>query len=217
MKQILAALLLCLPVVSEALPLRVPTDGAVMTTIKTFRPEETLAVMELLIKWESEEKPEIWLQIDTNGGNIENGMALIKLIEALKTPIVCVVDHKAYSFGFVLLQACNERVMTKRSILMMHGAVAAGIDYSVNAEDLREMADNLEVASDALMHFSLAKLNMTEAEFKEKVKGGKDWWLDYGLAVKYGAVDAYAEPRKLPPVTFPKIVTKFKLPFELDE
>lgn len=161
--------------------------------------------MELLVKWESDENvKEIWLKIDTNGGNIENGMSLVRLLEVMKTPVVCVADYKAYSFGMVLLQHCPERVMTKRSVLMVHDTIVMGIDYPVNSHELSEMAQNLEISSRAMMHGLLERLKMTEEEYREKLKGGRNWWLDYTEAIKYGAIDAYASPVRMPPIVFPK-------------
>lgn len=216
MSKLAVLLLLVFPSVVNAIPLRTPEAGAEMLQVTGFSTNEVKAVIEQLAKWDSDDAvTEVWIRIDTTGGSIENGMRLVRFIENMQTPVVCMADYKAFSFGMILLQSCKERVMTKRSVLMVHGVVASGIDSPMDSHDLVELSKNIDATSRAMMHGMLERLNVSENEYMLRTGSGHEWWMDYTDAVKYGAVDAYADPKQLPrltPVQIPPQLLLFGLP-----
>lgn len=177
---------------------RVPASGAQMIELETFEEGEVRAVMKQISKWEKAKVPEIWIRINSNGGSVENGYALIQRIESSRTRIVCVADYKAYSMGFYLLQGCHERLMTKRAGLMAHEVSTSGVGG--NQHELQEYIHHLKMLSDGLMRHAMAKMNISEKEFRAKITG-KGWWFSYEEAKKYGAIDGLADPTDLPPLT----------------
>lgn len=194
-------MLFLLPLIFAALPFVAPSDNAVMIELRTFRLEEVMAVREQLVIYEKSGRTDVWLKINSSGGSIENGLNLIQTIESLKSvKLTCVVDHKAYSFGFFLLQACPVRLMTTRSTLMAHEPIAEGLDGG-NSTDLKNMAKVLDALGSGLAQIVIERMGLTREQYFGYVGEGKSWWLDFKEAENRNAVDGFSDPKLFPLVT----------------
>lgn len=194
-------MLFLLPLIFAALPFVAPSEYAAMIELRTFHQEEIMAIREQLVEYEHLGREEVWLKINSSGGSIENGMALIETIESLRrVKLICVVDHKAYSFGFFLLQACPTRLMTTRSTLMAHEPIIDGYDGG-NAADLRRTAHMLDVLGSGLAQIVVTRMGLTREQYFGYVGGGRDWWMDFKEAENRNAVDGFSDPKTFPRVT----------------
>jgi ATP-dependent Clp protease protease subunit len=132
---------------------------------------------------------EILFVIDTPGGNVEAGIELIKDMEKSTVPISCVVDHKAFSMGFAILQGgCSRRLILKRSRLMAHQVGATGM-LAGHSVVFRNAGADLESEDKAMAEICSAKLKITRAEYEARIAGGKELWLAWEEALSIGAVD----------------------------
>ena len=142
----------------------------------------------------------IMFRINSYGGGVAAGYDFIQSIEEHQkrgVKVICVVDTKAMSMGFAFLQGfCDERLMTKRSILLAHRA-STGLKGNVDkiAEELQYML----ALDNALAEVCAGRLKISIAEYKAKVAHG-DWTLSWEEAKKVGAIDGTVNPRDLPPV-----------------
>lgn len=166
--------------------------------IEEFDPTLTGA-MKKLTELDAEGHKQIYVKIDSYGGSIHWGMELVQHLESLKTPITCVVDWKAYSMGAFLLEseACDKRLMTKRSTILFHEPAAP--EAGGNEHDLRNTADHLNALGKALMAASAERLKMSETAFEKKIHN-RSWVMSYREALKMHAVDGIMNVRDLPPV-----------------
>jgi ATP-dependent Clp protease, protease subunit len=139
---------------------------------------------------------EIWLRINSPGGQISVGNDIIDAIEAVPSSIktVCVVDHDGFSMAAVILESCNERAMTKRSSIMYHEASVGG---SGNKHQLLDAINLLKVQDKAISEFVSGKMKMPLKEWMERVNG-KEWYLDVDDALKYHAIDRVVDPKDIP-------------------
>lgn len=140
--------------------------------------------------------PAIWIKINSDGGSIYAGLELIQRVETLKTKVICVVDFRAVSMGMAFLesQACDERLMTKRSHLMAHeGSVGRG----GNADQHKDLAQALDAITSSLVAMMAERMQMSEKDFWEKIRN-RTWYLDYHEALKHKAVDGIADPKDFP-------------------
>ena len=141
---------------------------------------------------------EVWFKINGPGGDVQPGNDLIDAIEQLG-PIksVCVADHEAYSMDAYILEHCDVRMMTKRSLLLFHEALA---QTTGNAHQLRKTASFLEKISNALAEDAARRMGMPIKAFKAKIYN-TEWVLGWEEALQVNAIDAVLEdPKDFPPV-----------------
>lgn len=176
-----------------------PTSTTPMVEIVEFNASTAKGITKKLAELDAQGHQEIMIKINSYGGSIHWGMEIIQFVEAMKTPVTCVVDWKAYSMGAFLLEsgACDKRLMTKRSTLLFHEALAG--QTSGNSHELKNTAEHLAALSEALIAATAERMEMTEEELTEKVNA-KNWTISYKNAEKYHAVDGIISPADLPPV-----------------
>lgn len=73
-----------------------------------------------LIYLDSINHNQITVYMNSQGGSIEQGFAMYDTIKFIKSKVKMVVTGIAYSMGGIILQAADERCMTKNSFLMIH-------------------------------------------------------------------------------------------------
>jgi len=130
----------------------------------------------------------VLLEIDTPGGGVKSGFYISKTIEDLKIPVICVVDGEADSMGFYILQSCDVRLMTYRSVLMAHEP-AFGEGPGGHPNEMRSWADALKVLSAAMVEHMSARMTCSAEEMAAKIEGGRMWWFDWHDALQFHAVD----------------------------
>lgn len=127
------------------------------------------------------------LEINSGGGSVDAGFALVKAMENSMAPIHCIVDGEAQSMAFYILQSCTTRSMTKRSFLMIHNPSVYG-RMGGNALTFQELAERLLALQNAMMEQYLAKMNITKKELQDKILT-KNWYLGWEEASSTNAID----------------------------
>ncbi len=146
---------------------------------------------------------EIFLRINSHGGEVEAGLDLIQFFDTLHKPLTCVVDTKGWSMGMSILEGCPTRLMTTRSTLMMHGTMAS---TQGNERDMRDSGETARVLTESLIQIAAQRLKISENEIREHING-RQWWLDAKDALAVGAIDSIVSPKDLPPITVPKKIS----------
>lgn len=154
----------------------------------TYKESETSAKYFQEKLSEIPEDAEIELYFNSNGGSVKEGTAIYNQLKRHKAHKTGYVDGVAHSIAFVILQACDHRVMGEGTSALLHEmwTCVAG-----NAEQLRTEADQLDdlmVASRKL--FMLRAKNITEDELKEMMQ--KETMLTPDKALEYGFIDEIA-------------------------
>jgi ATP-dependent protease ClpP protease subunit len=126
------------------------------------------------------------IEFNTPGGSIGAGFQLSKKIEDLGIPVVCVVDGMSASMGTYLLASCDVRIMTKRSFLMYH---QPSTGTQGQARDLKNALSALEAIEGGFLEHSASKMKISVADLAAMVSGGKEWWMNWDVALAIGAVD----------------------------
>jgi ATP-dependent protease ClpP protease subunit len=130
------------------------------------------------------------LEINSAGGSFEGGVELARAIEISHAKVVCVVDGQAASAAFYILQACDIRVMTKRSSLTTHDpfTMFVGAQRMTRQEALNE-AEDLRVTTRRFTEHVLRRMKVTYKQYRARVSNGRDWHMDWEDAKRFGAVD----------------------------
>jgi ATP-dependent protease ClpP protease subunit len=137
-----------------------------------------------------ESPPVVNLIIDSPGGSVRVGLVFVDLMRAAQangTHIRCVVNGMAASMGAYILQACDQRLMTKQSAVMFHTVSVSGIEGT--QYDLERVTEYLETLNHRLAIFIAGRLKISLADYEARVHD-RDWWLGYEEALAVGAVDA---------------------------
>ena len=145
---------------------------------------------------------ELLFRIDSNGGSIFEGLRFIQELEEYKKQgivVNCVVDTKAISMGFVILQAsCDKRMATRRALFLAHNGSIA--QTGGDAKTLQEDVDLLTVVNDNMALICATRMGMPLAEYKRRLNDQASWIFGSDEALKYNAIDSIAIPSQLPPL-----------------
>jgi len=136
----------------------------------------------------------IFVEINSEGGEVEAGFALAKAIEASPVPVICIVDGQAASMAFYILQSCDVRAMTPRSSLMMHQVTLVG---AMKASTIKALQKQIDTYNKAMVGQCAAKMKLPATEIADKIAAG-DWWMAADEALEVGAVDSIIPVSSLP-------------------
>lgn len=135
---------------------------------------------------------EIELHVNSNGGEVSEGVAIYNLLRQKSqagSRIVGYVDGSAYSIAMTIVMACDEIHMGLGTSMFLHNpwTLASG-----NAKDLRSVADQLDVlaASSRQLYLARAK-NLSEEDLIEMMDA--ETMLDPETCLEYGFCDFVGE------------------------
>lgn len=144
------------------------------------------------------EKLEIELQINSPGGSIFDGFALVDYITGMQARghvINTSAIGMAASMGGVILQAGNTRRMGRSSMLLVHEASFGAQGSIGKVEDQTEL---VHLMQDRILDLFAERAKSTgrekflsRAQIKTKWNR-KDWWIAADKAFEYGFVDEIA-------------------------
>lgn len=106
---------------------------------------------------------QIDVYINSNGGDVFEGLAIYNALKRSKAKIVTHCDGMAASIASVIFMAGEERVMPKSSFLMIHNAWGGMVG---NAEEMRKYADDLETVTQASVGIYKENSSLSEDEIK---------------------------------------------------
>lgn len=135
------------------------------------------------------------IEWNSPGGSVGAGFELAKSIENSPVPVICVVDGMAASMAFYILQSCDVRAMTRRSVMMAHEPSIGGA-ISGTPNEFAAIAEMMIAMRDAMVQHMVARMNCTAAEMHRRIDGGQQWWFGYKDAWKYRAVDLVTDSTK---------------------
>lgn len=130
------------------------------------------------------ESDTIELHVNSNGGSVKEGVAIYNQLKQHSSRKVGYVDGVAYSVAFVILQACDERVMGIGTSALIHDmwVVAEG-----NARELRKVADDLDVLMESNRQIFMERSNLSEQQLIEMMEA--ETFLTPEQCLKYGLID----------------------------
>jgi ATP-dependent Clp protease, protease subunit len=144
-----------------------------------------------IVEWNKEDvsksmesrKP-IKIFINSCGGTIADGMALIDVILSSKTPIYTIVHGYAYSMGCLIAIAGRRRFAYTSSTLLLHdgsaGCVTSGSKFADVSKFYRETEERTK-------QYILARTEMSEGLYDEKY--GNEFYMYSDKAKELGFID----------------------------
>lgn len=132
---------------------------------------DSTSVSKTIEQIERTKSDEVYLFIQSPGGSVIDGMALVNYIRSTEKKVVCIADV-AISMAFVTLQSCDERLATTNSIAMQHhSSFGAKNGESPNVKSFVDFLLKMEKT----MNVQQAKrIGVSLESFEQKVD--RDWW-----------------------------------------
>ena len=160
-----------------------PIDDAVANSI----------VAQLLHLEQEDAKKDITIYVNSPGGVVDSGMAIIDTMHFIKPDVSTVCVGMAASMGAMILSqgAKGKRFALPNSRIMIHqplsGVEGQASDIVIKAEEILKMKKNL---IDMLANSTGQKKEQVEKDMD------RDFWMDSSQAKKYGIIDGIITKRK---------------------
>ena len=136
---------------------------------------------------EWERKP-ITIFINSYGGNVCDGLALVDIIKQSKTPVHTVSIGSSMSMGFWIYLAGHKRFVGEHTTLMFHDIYAGAIDKTEGIKQELDFAIRLQnMICDEIVSTSKVKRKMLESFINRKA----EWYITADEAVKLKLADDY--------------------------
>ena len=136
----------------------------------------------------------IELHINSGGGSVKEGVAIYTQLKQKGCKKIGYVDGVAYSVAFLILQACDERVMGLGTSALIHNM---WMSVTGNAKELRKAADDLDVLMESNRQVFLERSSLEEQKLIEMMEAETfltpDQCLEYGFIDK---IDSYQADEK---------------------
>jgi len=128
----------------------------------------------------------IKLIINSLGGEIYSGLALIDVIDNSPTPIHTICHGTAMSMALMVYAAGHHRMASKYSTFMYHEA-----SYNTEGKVLyhKQELKEIERTDKICDEYFLSKTKFNTKQLKDVRDKHAEWYFDIKTAVKYGLVD----------------------------
>ena len=153
---------------------------------------ESVTAQLLYLASENPDEP-ITMVINSQGGSVTAGLAIIDIMESISCPVYTVISGLSASMGIVIAASGEKghRRIYPSARVMIH-QVSGG--YSGNVQDARVNYKEMERINDVAME-RLAKCCGKDAETL-KSDSQRDLWLNAQEAIDYGCCDEIVKKRK---------------------
>jgi ATP-dependent Clp protease protease subunit len=141
-------------------------------------------LMAQIIAMDARKVAPITLFINSPGGDIMSGLALIDLMDTIKSPVNTVVLGEACSMAAIIAICGKKRSMGKNAVIMFHEGFYFTQDYLQKAKCRQAFFDKLEIKMDLLIQ-SKSKFSKEQLDL---MKNG-ELWLDSSDAMACKIVD----------------------------
>jgi ATP-dependent Clp protease protease subunit len=133
------------------------------------------------------ENEKITIYINSPGGSVDSGLALLDIMKAVKCPIRTVCIGMAASMGAVLFLAGDERDILPHSRVMIHDPLIGGGGLKGSALQIESRVQDLMKTREVLAEIIAAHTGKSLTEIYEKT--GKDSYFYADEAVEFGLAD----------------------------
>ena len=155
----------------------------------------SLVIAQMLFLESEDPDKEISFYINSPGGSITDGMAIVDTMNYIKCPVSTICIGLAASMGAVLLAAGTKgkRMATENSEIMIHQPLISG-GLSGQATEIQIHADHMVKTREKLNKF----LSERTGQSLEKIEADteRDNFMTAKQALEYGLIDEILDKRK---------------------
>lgn len=135
------------------------------------------------------------LYINSNGGNVKEGVGIYNQLKRHGATVNGYVDGNAYSVAFLILMACDHRVMNLGTSALVHNM---WMEVCGNAKALRAYADDLDklMESNRQIFLEACKDKITEEQLIQMMD--EETFLTPDECLRYGFIDEVNKDSEAP-------------------
>ena len=162
----------------------------VIIAIQTINEEDRIARKQFLQKYPKQTPPAfepIILDIQSCGGYVRDGLSLVSVIEQSEAPVHTRVNGYAYSMGFIIFLAGQERLISRHAEVMYH-------QISTQTQGtLLEIEEDMEISKRLQKHledYVVERCKVTKKDLQQIYRTNQDKYfsatesLELGIATK---------------------------------
>ena len=155
----------------------------------------SLVVAQLLFLESEDPDREIHLYINSPGGSITDGMAIVDTINYIKCPVSTICVGLAASMGAVLLAsgAKGKRFATPNAEILIHQPLIAGGGLSGQTTEIKIHADHMVKTREKLNKLLSERTGQDLATIEKDTE--RDNYMKAEEALKYGLIDGIMDKR----------------------
>jgi ATP-dependent Clp protease protease subunit len=128
----------------------------------------------------------IKLIVNSFGGELYSGLALIDVIELSQTPVYTICHGSAMSMGLIVFAAGHQRSASKYATFMYH---EAAYPTEGKIKHHRQELDEVERTDKICDDYLLSKTTFSPEQLAEVRKTRGEWYFSVETALEYGVVD----------------------------
>ena len=155
----------------------------------------SLVVAQLLFLESEDPDREIYLYINSPGGSITDGMAIVDTINYIKCPVTTICVGLAASMGAVLLASGTKgkRFATPNAEILIHQPLIAGGGLSGQTTEIKIHADHMVKTREKLNRLLSERTGQDLATIERDTE--RDTYMTAEEALKYGLIDGIMDKR----------------------
>ena len=155
----------------------------------------SLVVAQLLFLESEDPDKEISLYINSPGGSITDGMAIVDTINYIKSPVSTICVGMAASMGAVLLAsgAKGKRFATPNAEILIHQPLIGGGGISGQTTEIKIHADHMVKTREKLNKLLSEKTGQSLETIQKDTE--RDNYMTAEEALKYGLIDGILDKR----------------------
>ena len=155
----------------------------------------SLVVAQLLFLESEDPDREIYLYINSPGGSITDGMAIVDTINYIKCPVTTICVGLAASMGAVLLASGTKgkRFATPNAEILIHQPLIAGGGLSGQTTEIKIHADHMVKTREKLNKLLSERTGQDLATIERDTE--RDRYMTAQEALEYGLIDGIMDKR----------------------
>ena len=156
----------------------------------------SLVIAQLFFLESEDPDKEIYLYINSPGGSITDGMAIVDTINYIKCPVSTICVGMAASMGAVLLASGEKgkRFATPNAEILIHQPLIAGGGLSGQTTEIKIHADHMVKTRDKLNKLLSEKTGQSLETIERDTE--RDNYMTAEEALAYGLIDGIMDKRK---------------------
>lgn len=128
-------------------------------------------------------RPEIKIELTSNGGDVISGFNVVDIIQSSKTPVTITTFACAASMGALILLSAKKRRAYKNSIILIHDGSLQLQGSSRKAKNTMSFYDKLDAR---VKEYILSNTKITEELYDSKVD--EEWYMFADEALELGII-----------------------------
>lgn len=126
--------------------------------------------------------------INSPGGDVFSGFAILDIMKAIKSPVITLVAGFAASMGSIIMLGAKKgkRYATENSKILIHQPLIAGV-FEGRATEIEIQAEEIQETKERIINLYVEETGQSKEKIAADVE--MDYWMTAEKAKEYGLID----------------------------